>query len=154
MELCFSIGERLVGVSIVDVGARDSRASNFFDPDVSDRSLGTFSALVELAWCQSRGGRYHYLGLYVGACDVELQARFRPHERRVDGGGCPRRSWTEMAEKRPPCAGLWNTPMVQVNGDVTTCCLDEHLENKLGNLREQTLGEIWNGDTIESWQHK
>ena len=88
VELCFSIGERLVGVSIVDVGARDSSSVyHFFDPDVSDRSLGTFSALVELAWCQSRGGRYHYLGLYVGACDrLNYKARFRPHERRVDGG--------------------------------------------------------------------
>jgi radical SAM protein with 4Fe4S-binding SPASM domain len=57
-----------------------------------------------------------------------------------------------MSEQRPPCAGLWNTPMVQVNGDVTTCCLDEHLENKLGNMREQTLGEIWNGETIQAWR--
>ena len=57
-----------------------------------------------------------------------------------------------MSEKRPPCAGLWNTPMVQVNGDVTTCCLDEQLENKVGNLRENTLGEIWFGETMNQWR--
>ena len=57
-----------------------------------------------------------------------------------------------MSQKRPACAGLWNTPMVQVNGDVTTCCLDEHLENKVGNLREQTLAQIWFGKTMNRWR--
>ena len=54
--------------------------------------------------------------------------------------------------KRLPCAGLWNTPMVHVNGDVTTCCLDEHLENKLGNLSQQNLREIWEGKMINEWR--
>ena len=54
--------------------------------------------------------------------------------------------------KRPPCAGLWNTPMVQVNGDVTTCCLDEHLENKVGNIKEKSLGAIWFGETMQRWR--
>ncbi len=53
---------------------------------------------------------------------------------------------------RPPCAGLWNTPMVHVDGTVTTCCLDEHLENRLGNLREQPLSAIWEGPTIHRWR--
>ena len=53
---------------------------------------------------------------------------------------------------RPACAGLWNTPMVQVNGDVTTCCLDEHLENRLGNLLEKSLNEIWNSPRINAWR--
>jgi len=54
--------------------------------------------------------------------------------------------------KRPPCAGLWNTPMVHVDGSVTTCCLDEHLENRVGNLCEQTLGQIWHGETMNKWR--
>jgi radical SAM protein with 4Fe4S-binding SPASM domain len=56
------------------------------------------------------------------------------------------------SERRPPCAGLWSTPMVQVNGDVTTCCLDEHLVNKVGNLSEQSLSEIWNSDKLNAWR--
>lgn len=56
------------------------------------------------------------------------------------------------SEKRPPCAGLWSTPMVQVNGDVTTCCLDEHLVNKVGNLTEQSLHEIWNSKEMNAWR--
>jgi len=54
--------------------------------------------------------------------------------------------------KRPPCAGLWKTPMVHVNGDVTTCCLDESLTNKLGNLNNSTLEELWNSPKINSWR--
>lgn len=53
---------------------------------------------------------------------------------------------------RPPCAGLWNTPMVHVNGDVTTCCLDEHLENRLGNLTQSPLSALWDGDRINAWR--
>ena len=56
-------------------------------------------------------------------------------------------------EKRPACAGLWTTPMVQVNGDVTTCCLDEHLVNKIGNLTTQSLNEIWNSETMNTWRN-
>jgi hypothetical protein len=42
--------------------------------------------------------------------------------------------------------------MVHVNGDVTTCCLDEHLENRLGNLRDTPLAALWDGETIHRWR--
>ncbi len=42
--------------------------------------------------------------------------------------------------------------MVHVDGDVTTCCLDEHMENRLGNLREQDLAAIWQGERVEAWR--
>ena len=42
--------------------------------------------------------------------------------------------------------------MVYVNGDLTTCCLDQHLENKLGNLKEQSLKEVWDGETNQRWR--
>jgi radical SAM protein with 4Fe4S-binding SPASM domain len=42
--------------------------------------------------------------------------------------------------------------MVHVNGDVTTCCLDEHLENRLGNLRKSPLSALWNGAVLNRWR--
>ncbi len=42
--------------------------------------------------------------------------------------------------------------MVHVDGDVTVCCLDEHMENRLGNLRETPLSQLWNGETINAWR--
>lgn len=53
---------------------------------------------------------------------------------------------------RPPCAGLWTTPMVHIDGTLTTCCMDEHLENRLGNLGKESLADLWYGDTIERWR--
>jgi len=86
MEMCFHIDGKLIGVSIVDVGARDtSSVYHFFDPDHSRRSIGTFSVLVEIAWSAGRRGRYHYLGLYVGGCrHLSYKASFRPNQRRID----------------------------------------------------------------------
>mgnify|MGYP000253535624 CR=1 FL=1 len=55
-------------------------------------------------------------------------------------------------KKRPACAGLWSTPMIHVNGDLTTCCLDEHLVNKIGNLAENSLDEIWNSEQMDQWR--
>ena len=42
--------------------------------------------------------------------------------------------------------------MVHVNGDVTTCCLDEHLVNKLGNLRDTPLSVIWGSPELDRWR--
>ena len=64
----------------------------------------------------------------------------------------PQEPSPQEAIKRAPCAGLWKTPMVHVNGDVTTCCLDEGLTNKLGNLNNSTLEELWNNPKINSWR--
>ncbi len=55
-------------------------------------------------------------------------------------------------DDRRPCAGLWNTPMVYVNGDLTNCCLYQHLENKLGNLNDKDFGSLWYGEEIHSWR--
>lgn len=42
--------------------------------------------------------------------------------------------------------------MVHVDGTVTTCCLDEHLVNRLGNVRDTPLAEIWSGETVHRWR--
>jgi radical SAM protein with 4Fe4S-binding SPASM domain len=42
--------------------------------------------------------------------------------------------------------------MVHVNGDLTTCCLDEHLVNRLGNVRETPLEKLWQGKQLHQWR--
>jgi hypothetical protein len=42
--------------------------------------------------------------------------------------------------------------MVHVDGSVTTCCLDEHLENRIGNLVETPLASLWRGPLMQSWR--
>ncbi len=86
-EMRYYVGERLIGVGILDLGARDSSSVYFyFDPDESARSLGTLSTLVEIDWLRQAGGRYHYMGLYVGDCrHLSYKAAYHPHERLIDG---------------------------------------------------------------------
>jgi radical SAM protein with 4Fe4S-binding SPASM domain len=42
--------------------------------------------------------------------------------------------------------------MVHVDGRVTTCCLDEQLENVVGSVAEQPLAEIWHGPQMNAWR--
>lgn len=58
----------------------------------------------------------------------------------------------EKPEERPPCAGLWSTPMVMVTGAVTTCCLDEKLVNQIGSLKDHSLDHLWNGEVMQRWR--
>lgn len=87
LETRYLLDGRLIGLGILDLGARDaSSVYFFFDPDLSDRSLGTFSALYECEWLRLQGGRYYYLGLYIAAsAHVNYKGRYYPHERLIDG---------------------------------------------------------------------
>ena len=42
--------------------------------------------------------------------------------------------------------------MVHVDGDLTTCCLDEHLVNRLGNVRDTPLAALWSGPKVHAWR--
>jgi len=41
---------------------------------------------------------------------------------------------------------------VHVSGALTTCCLDDQLENELGNLADSTLPELWEGRRLRRWR--
>ncbi len=86
-EITYSLGERLLAVSVLDVGAEAaSSVYVYFDPDESKRALGVYSALVEIAWLRSQGKRWYYLGLYVADCrHLAYKSDYRPNERRVGG---------------------------------------------------------------------
>lgn len=82
LELEYRLRDRLVAVSIVDVCTRSlSSVYVYYDPDFAVRSLGTYSALKEIAICRERAIAYYYLGYYVAGCpSMNYKARFEPHE--------------------------------------------------------------------------
>ena len=86
-EFRYYLDGKLIGVSILDFGREDiSSVYFYFDPDHSDRSLGTFSILYEIDWMRRYQRRNYYLGLYVEDCShLSYKGRFFPHERRVAG---------------------------------------------------------------------
>lgn len=90
-EVRYLVGDRLIAVSLLDVGARAaSSVYHYFDPDESRRSLGVFSVLAEVALCAAQGMDWYYLGLYVAGCrSLRYKAEYFPHERRIDGAWRP-----------------------------------------------------------------
>jgi radical SAM protein with 4Fe4S-binding SPASM domain len=48
------------------------------------------------------------------------------------------------------CTLPWEVMTVTWNGDVVPCCYDYDAKMVLGNMGEQSLSEIWNGDKIQS----
>ncbi len=89
VEMRYYLGDRLIGVGVMDLGARSASSVYFyFDPapEVSRLSPGVYSALQEIAFCRRTGREHLYLGLYVADCDqLNYKADYRPHERLVDG---------------------------------------------------------------------
>jgi len=45
--------------------------------------------------------------------------------------------------ERPPCEVLWTSTLILWNGDVVLCCKDYEGDIPLGNVAEQSIGEIW-----------
>ena len=86
-EFQYHVGDRLIGVSVVDrCPGGLSSAYMYFDPDFRERSLGTFSVLREIGYCQEEGLSYYYLGFYVAqGKTMAYKARFRPNQILVGG---------------------------------------------------------------------
>lgn len=68
----------LVGVGILDVTPRALSSVYFYwDPNLADLSLGTYSALVEIELCQRWSKPWYYLGYVVaGVRTMEYKANF------------------------------------------------------------------------------
>lgn len=102
-EMQFSVAGKLVGLGIVDA-LPDVLSSVyfFFDPDFSTRSLGTYSAIMEIELARETGRRWLYLGYYVHGCkEMSYKARFRPCELLgVDG------VWRTFDPAHPPREAL------------------------------------------------
>jgi arginine-tRNA-protein transferase len=83
LELSFWDGDKLVAVSITDVGERSlSAVYCYFDPTYSWLSPGTYSILSQISLAKKDHYKWLYLGMFV-ADNAHLcyKARFGPHER-------------------------------------------------------------------------
>ena len=77
----------LVAVSVVDVLEQGlSAVYTFFDPDLSQRSLGNFAILWQIQRCQQLGLPYLFLGYWIKGCGkMEYKSKFRPLEMLING---------------------------------------------------------------------
>ena len=81
VEVCYRIGSRLVGLSIVDLSMDWLNIVFFyFDPAEARRSLGTFNILHLIDFCRQKGIKFTYLGYWIkDVRQMEYKANFKPH---------------------------------------------------------------------------
>src|ERR1700730_7254652 len=88
LEWCYFLGNRLVAVGYVDrVPDGLSGIYFFYDPELRDRSLGTWNVLCLLKQAVLWKVPHAYLGYNVAGCEsMEYKARFAPNQvRETDG---------------------------------------------------------------------
>jgi len=81
-EWRYELDGRLAGIGYVDaLPASLSMIYFFYDPELRDRSLGTFNVLKGLDEAKRRKLGHVYLGYFVDGCrSLEYKARFGPNE--------------------------------------------------------------------------
>ncbi|AKT40942.1 arginyltransferase [Chondromyces crocatus] len=86
-EIRYRMGDRLVGVSVVDQGERSlSAVYTYFDPAHEPLSPGVFSILTQIELCKRWGLPHLYLGLYIADCPrMVYKSGYLPHERLIAG---------------------------------------------------------------------
>lgn len=84
-------GDRLVAVAVTDaLPDALSAVYTFFDPDLSERGLGTLAILRQIEWARASGRHWLYLGFFIeGHPKMHYKARFKPAECLVDGAWRP-----------------------------------------------------------------
>jgi radical SAM protein with 4Fe4S-binding SPASM domain len=60
----------------------------------------------------------------------------------------------QRAARREPCRWLWHYLVILWNGDVVTCASDYDGERVMGNLREQSLLDVWHGHAYQQLREK
>ena len=86
-EMTYYYDDKLAGVAICDNGHNSASAVyTYFDPDLSRYSLGTYSIMKQIEYCQKREIDYLYLGYFVaGSPHMKYKQNFKPHQRLQQG---------------------------------------------------------------------
>jgi leucyl-tRNA---protein transferase len=82
MEITLWEEENLRGVVLTDLTPNVvSGVYHYYEPDLSDRGLGTYCMLQTIELARKLGKRWAYFGFYVAGCQsLAYKARFRPCE--------------------------------------------------------------------------
>ena len=56
------------------------------------------------------------------------------------------------ATARKPCPALWKTPVIRWDGQIHVCCADLDGKIKVGNIREKSIKELWEGPDVTRYR--
>jgi radical SAM protein with 4Fe4S-binding SPASM domain len=54
--------------------------------------------------------------------------------------------WQRKKKLRNRCWRQWRSAVIAANGDILPCCFDKNGEHVFGNIRNNSLFEVWNGE--------
>jgi len=76
----FYLNDVLVAVSVVDrIENGLSAIYTFFEPELTNRSLGVYALLWQIEYCQNQGLTYLYLGYWIKKCQkMSYKLNYRP----------------------------------------------------------------------------
>lgn len=55
--------------------------------------------------------------------------------------------------KRTPCSELYTTMAIHTDGDVSICCLDGFKDQVVGNVLEEGVSQVWQGEKLQQVRH-
>ncbi|MFT4514894.1 MAG: arginyl-tRNA--protein-N-Asp/Glu arginylyltransferase [Planctomycetota bacterium] len=87
LEARYFLGERLIGVSLLDITPQSlSAVYHFFEPELRERRIGVFSVLAEIEHTRELQIPHYYLGYWVkNAKTMHYKADYGPNEVLVSG---------------------------------------------------------------------
>jgi len=62
--------------------------------------------------------------------------------------------WTLKSDRQNDCATLWRSLMVNADGTVIPCCYDYNTDLMLGHFPEQSIRQIWDGESMQKLRQK
>lgn len=67
-------------------------------------------------------------------------------------GGNVKANYIKTNAKRYPCYHLWLAPTILWDGDFVICCADYSRKSLMGNIKNQTVNEIWVGEKMQKYR--
>jgi len=90
-----------------------------------------------------------FMNKWKGIADFVEIGEFHTWDGTLNGSSSFNPSNSPNGINRYPCTFLWYNPVILWDGRVTICCVDYQGKGIIGDIKENTLAEIWQGDALQ-----
>src|SRR3990172_1390436 len=90
-----------------------------------------------------------FMNKWKGIADFVEIGEFHTWDGTLNGSSSFNPSNSPNGINRYPCTFLWYNPVILWDGRVTTCCVDYQGKGIIGDIKEDSLAGIWQGDTLQ-----